>query len=85
MGYAIKEGFDRETHVITVRAHLGLSVTSAAWVYEEFRVSEPRWYKVIGFSEQDSWLALSCHLVERSDLAQPPTGDLVAKASDILL
>jgi hypothetical protein len=75
-GYTIKEPVDRPSHIITVRCHLELSYTSAAWVYEERLKSSPRWYKVLGTTEYDNWIDLVCHLVEKSDKVMPPTGDL---------
>ena len=66
-GYAVKELAERPTHLITVRYGLQLEYSSAAWVYEQRLKSPPRWYKIVGFSEQERWVMLHCHLVEKSD------------------
>lgn len=84
-GYAIKELPDRVTHRIWIRSQAGLDITSAAWVYETFRKSAPRWYKVVGVSETARWLALACHLVEKSDLAPQPRGPLSPQPSSVVL
>lgn len=84
-GYAIKELPDRVTHRIWIRSQAGLDITAAAWVYETFRKSEPRWYKVVGVSETLRWLALATHLVERSDLAAPTRGPLGPQPSAVPL
>jgi hypothetical protein len=84
-GYAIKEEADRVTHHVTIRSSACLDITSAAWVYEERRKGMPRWYKVLGFFEKDNWLTMPCHLVEKSDEAQPPRGDLAPTPQDVQL
>ncbi len=84
-GFAIKELTDRPTHLIFVRAALGIEYSSAAWVYEERRKSMPRWYKVIGFSEQGHWIMLQCHLVEKDDSVKPEQSDLAPRPQDVEL
>ena len=74
-GYAIRNPEERQTHIITIRSSTGVDVSSAAWVYEEFLKSMPRWYKVLGFSETDAWLNLACRLVEKSDDVTKPLGN----------
>ena len=71
-GYAIFENPERPTHQITLRAAVGLDITSTAWVYEERLKGAPRWYKVLGFVDDGPWLTLTCHLVERGHTATPP-------------
>lgn len=85
MGYAILEAATYPSHTIAIRGQAGLDITSAAWVYEERRKSEPRWYKVLGFREKDCWLVLSCHLVEKSDFAAPPRDMLSPQPSNVEL
>lgn len=70
-GYAVQEPANRPTHRITVRAGLDLEYSSAAWVYEVRLKSAPRWYKVVGFVEEDCHVMLECHLVERNEDAKP--------------
>ena len=74
-GFAIKELATRATHRIRVRAGLGIDYSSAAWVYEEFLKSPPRWYKVLGFVDEPQVVMLECHLVESSDAAKPVNSD----------
>jgi head-tail adaptor len=82
-GYAIKETADRYTHKITVRYKVDLDITSAAWVYEERLKSPPRWYKVLGFYDNDNWINLQTHLVERSVNATEPRNPLSADPAEI--
>lgn len=84
-GYAVIESEARPTHIITIRGRTGVDITSAAWVYEEFLKSPPRWYKVLGFFEDEGWLGLQCHLVEKSDMATPPRGELSPQPSRVRL
>jgi hypothetical protein len=75
-GYAIKELATRGTHRIRVRSTLGIDYSSAAWIYEEFFKSPPRWYKVLGFvDEPRGTVMLECHLVENRDEAKPVESD----------
>ncbi|MGY3615669.1 phage head completion protein [Bradyrhizobium sp. USDA 10063] len=83
-GYAIQEKAERPTHLITVRYKVDLDFTSAAWVYEERRKSPPRWYKVLGFYDNENWIVIHAHLVQRSEQASPPQSNrLAADASQI--
>jgi hypothetical protein len=76
-GHAIVEGAARQTHTITVRAGLALDYTSAAWVYEERRKGQPRWYKILGFTDGDGpWIELAAKLMEKSDTAVAPAAGL---------
>lgn len=70
-GFAVQENTARPTHRITVRAQHDLDFSAAAWVYEEFLKSPPRWYKVLGFVDEENWIMLECHLVERNANAAP--------------
>ncbi|MEY9235398.1 hypothetical protein ABIF78_007721 [Bradyrhizobium japonicum] len=71
-GYAIKEKQDRVTHWITLRYKIDIDFSSAAWIYEVRRKSPPRWYKVLGFYDNEPWVVLHAHLVEKSVKATPP-------------
>jgi hypothetical protein len=85
-GYAIKEVATRATHRIRVRTTLGLDYTSAAWVYEEFLRSPPRWYKVLGVvDETRNTVMLECHLVERRDEAKPTESHLSPERTAVTL
>jgi hypothetical protein len=72
IGYAILESRERTTHIITVRNGLAIEVSSSAWVYEERRKSPPRWYKILGYSEEGNWLSMHTHLIQKSDEAVTP-------------
>ena len=76
-GYAITNPITQATHRIMIRAQSGLEITTAAWVYETRRKSSPRWYKILGFTESESWILLPTHLVERSDQALPPIENML--------
>ena len=85
-GYAIKELATRATHRIRVRSGLGIDYTAAAWLYEEFLQSPPRWYKVLGFvDDTKTTVMLECHLVESSELAAPMESDLKPERMKVLL
>lgn len=85
-GYAIKELTTRATHRIRVRAGLNIDYTSAAWVYEEFFKSPPRWYKVLGFVDEDVTIVmLECHLVESSESAKPTESVLNPQRMQVIL
>jgi hypothetical protein len=84
-GYAIMEEADRVTHIITIRAKTEVHVSAAAWVYEEFLKSPPRWYKVIGFVDIDHFIRLHCRLYERSDEVRQPAHLLSAAPQDVSL
>ena len=76
-GYSIQELTTRATHRIRVRSGLSIDYTSAAWLYEEFFQSPPRWYKVLGFVDDSiRFVMLECHLVESSENAKLASGDL---------
>ena len=86
MGYAIKELATRGTHRIRVRSALGIDYSSAAWIYEEFFKSPPRWYKVLGFvDEPRGTVMLECHLIESSELAKPTESDLNPERMQVTL
>jgi hypothetical protein len=85
-GYAIKEFPTRATHRIRVRSSLRIDYTAAAWIYEEFFQSPPRWYKVLGFVDDNAKIVmLECHLVESRDEARPVNSDLNPERTQVLL
>lgn len=76
-GYSIQELSTRATHRIRIRSGLSIDYTSAAWVYEEYFKSPPRWYKVLGFVDDSiKYVMLECHLVESSENAKLTNSDL---------
>jgi hypothetical protein len=86
MGYAVKEFATRATHRIRVRAQLELDYTTAAWIYEEFLKSPPRWYKVLGFVDDNPRMVmLECHLVESSEDARPTPSALTPDQAQVKL
>ena len=85
-GYAIKELATRATHRIRVRTALGVDYSSAAWIYEEFLKSPPRWYKVLGFvDETRNTVMLECHLVEKHEDAKPTDSHLSPEQTEVML
>jgi hypothetical protein len=84
-GYAIKELAERATHRIRVRTGIDVDFASTAWVYETRLKSPPRWYKVLGFVEEDCHIMLECHLQERNDDAQPTETVLSPAKQDVVL
>jgi hypothetical protein len=76
--YTVMDLTTKATHAITVRSGLALIITDTAYVYEEFRKSPPRWYKVLGFSEIANWTTMTTRLVEQSDMAIPPQPSVLA-------
>jgi len=85
-GFTLKELATRATHRIRVRAGLGIDYTSAAWIYEEFFKSPPRWYKVLGFVDEPPGIVmLDCHLIESSDRAMPVDSDLKPDRTSVIL
>jgi len=82
-GYAIKEPHERPTHLITIRYKIDLDLTSTAWIYEARLKSPPRWYKMVGCYDDENWIVMHAHLVERSDLATPPRSRLSADTREI--
>jgi hypothetical protein len=82
-GYTVMDPTTKATHAITVRNGLVDNVTSMAYVYEEFRKSAPRWYKVLGVSEPAGFLVLTCRMIGISDLAVPPQGALAPQPSRV--
>jgi len=75
-GYTVMDPVTKATHAITVRNGLVDNVTNTAYIYEEFRKSAPRWYKVLGVSEPEKFLVLTCRLIEISDMVTPPQSAL---------
>jgi hypothetical protein len=83
VGYTIMDPVTKATHAITVRNGLVDNVTSMAFVYEEFRKSAPRWYKVLGVSEPDKFLVLTTRMVEISDLVTSPQSVLAPQPTRV--
>ena len=84
-GYSIMDPTTRPTHAITIRSGLGIQISDTAYVYEEFRRSPPRWYKVLGYSEPERWTVLTCRLMEKSDYAITPQTALAPHPSQVEL
>lgn len=84
-GFTVLDAKDKATHSITVRYGLDLSYTTMAWVYEQRRKSEPRWYKILGFAETQNWVTLNVHLVEKSFVANKPQTTLAPQPSQVEL
>jgi pheromone shutdown protein TraB len=83
MGYTISDLTTKATHAITIRNGLVDNVTDTAYVYEEFRKSAPRWYKVLGISEPERFIVMTTRLIEVSDMATPPQSVLAPQPSRV--
>jgi len=69
-GQAILEERNRRTHFIHMRKRPDIQVTSAAWIYEEPRLSPPRWFKLLNSMdelEDGQFFKFECRLVEMGD------------------
>jgi hypothetical protein len=84
LGYAIMDPVTKATHAITVRDGL-VEFSDTAYVYEEPRKSQPRWYKILGYSEVKGFTVLVARLVEKSDYAIPPQNSLTPQQSPVTL
>lgn len=88
-GYSIFSSIGHNTiptHAITIRAGIQLQISAMAFIYEEFRKSPPRWYKVLGYSETDDYITMPVRMVEKSDAVLPPLeSTLVARPSPVEL
>ena len=64
---------DRPTHRVTIRTVPDIDLTRTAWLYEERRVSQGRWYKVVRISESADckWWELRVFLDQRTDECVP--------------
>ena len=74
-GAPLEQPNTARTHRITLRYDAGLDVTATAWVYEERRQSQPRWFKVLStqdLGEAGEWLVLDCRLTNREDFVTEP-------------
>jgi hypothetical protein len=77
-GAPLVEKRDRPSHTITIRYCPDIVITATAWVYEACSRGPPRWFKVLSVAEKDvkgnsaRFWALTCRLVEKSDLAVRP-------------
>lgn len=72
-GVSINENLERASHTITMNYRADVMISSAAWIYQEFRKSAPRWYKILKVTEDvGCYFKFECRLVERSDDAAQP-------------
>lgn len=74
-GGAIKESRDKPNHEIYMNYRADLDISSAAWLFERREIAAPRWFKVLDVIEDSAndVTCFACRLVERSDLATPPS------------
>lgn len=63
------------SHRITMNYRPDVEISNAAWLYEERRLSAPRWFKVVAVREEsgNDCFVFDCRLTERSDDAAPPS------------
>jgi len=75
-GYAIQEPKASRTHIIVTRYRADVDISSAAWFFENRRLSPPRWFKIIGgveYSECGLFFISDVMLIERGDLVTRPS------------
>jgi hypothetical protein len=81
------------THQIMIRYRPLLNLSIMAWLYEERRISSPRWFKIIKVGQTEvsgtQYFNLDCRLVERGDDIGAPitaaTGPLVGLPNGVRL
>lgn len=70
-GATTKSSRGKRTHKITTRYHRDLHVSNLAWLYEERRISAPRWFKILKVVQSETkgseYFIFDCQLVERGD------------------
>lgn len=71
-GYAVKPDVEKQTHIITIRTRYDVDYTTAAWIYDQRRLSAPRWFKVLKYTEKMQFTIFSCRIFERSSNAIKP-------------
>jgi hypothetical protein len=65
---------DKRSHVLTMRARPDKIVVAGCWIFEDLRLSPPRWYRVLGLSstgDNGSFWVLDVRLLQADDLALP--------------
>jgi len=68
-----------------MRAPLMLAPSRQVWEKSTPRKSQPRWYKILGYSEVKGFTVLVARLVEKSDYAIPPQNSLTPQQSPVTL
>lgn len=74
-GQVIQEGRNAASHYITFRHRADIQISAMAWIYEDRRLSPPRWFKVLGvndYLEQATFSRVSARLVEEGDAIAAP-------------
>lgn len=75
-GHSVMEEKDRRTHFIHMRYNPNVEITTSAWIYEERRLSPPRWFKIL-FSgdeyEDGRYFKFDCRLMEAGDSIIEPS------------
>lgn len=80
-GVSINENLERASHVIHMNYRSDVVISSAAWIYQEFRKSPPRWYKILKVTEEvGCYFKFECRLVERADDAAQPVAHVASVA-----
>lgn len=72
-GMTVEEPRIRPSHAIRMTYRPDTLISSAAWIYQEFRKSAPRWFKILKVVEDVGCeFRFECRLVERDDdITQP--------------
>ena len=81
-GFSIQQGSEVVTHFVTMNYRPDVDITNAAWLYEERRVSPPRWFKIIRYGELDErFWRFEARLVEKSEDAPKPKAVLLEEGA----
>lgn len=72
-GFTIQQSSEYVTHYVTMNYRPDVDITNAAWLYEERRMSPPRWFKIIRYGELDErFWRFEVSLIEKSEDAPEP-------------
>lgn len=71
-GAAIQQSRDTKTHEICMNYRYDVDITAAAWLYEKFIKSPPRWFKILSVTRMDDEWMFDCRLVEQGEDITPP-------------
>lgn len=76
-GYTYGQKNEFVTHTITMNYRPDVDITTAAWLYEDRRLSLPRWFKVLNVMETDprEWV-FEVRLTEKSETGAVPKENL---------
>lgn len=86
-GSAFPQSTEKQTHEICMTYNPHVEISTAAWLFEERRISSPRWFKVLEYSEINDcgkYWKFKCRLVERGDDISRPAEVAPEKEAGLL-